>query len=323
MRTVTLEEHFTTPEVVKVTKDVRRQPPGLMQDIEAKLQDLGQGRLAAMDEAGVSFQVLSLTDTPLDRLPPDTATALVRDVNDRAAEAVRAHPDRFSAFASLDLRDPQGAARELERAVKTLGFPGAMVNGTVNGLFLDDERFAPFWEAAEALDAPIYLHPAPPPETVETAYYSGLPGPFGYMLAIAGWGWHSETALHTLRLIVSGLFERRPKLKLIIGHMGEGLPYSLARSNQVLGRASQGLLEEKPEFYFRRNVWITTSGFFTPEPFECAKAVLGIDRILFSVDYPYSPNTAGRKFLDGLQLEAGEREALEHGNAERLLKLGA
>ncbi len=196
-----------------------------------------------------------------------------------------------------------------------------MVNGTVDGVFLDDARFTPVWEAAQALGVPVYLHPAPPPEPVVDAYFSGLPGAMGHLLSIAGWGWHAETGLHTLRLIVSGLFDRMPGLQVIIGHMGEGLPYALARSSSVLSGAAKHLQRPVSE-YFLNHFHITTSGYFTRPPFDCAVEVLGIDRVMFSVDYPFSPNTKGRAFLDSLNPMSNDRRAkLVHGNAERVLKL--
>ena len=190
-------------------------------------------------------------------------------------------------------------------------------------LFLDDPRFLPVFEAAASLAVPIYLHPAPPPAPVREAYYSGLSGDLGFLLSIAGWGWHAETALHTLRLIVSGLFDRLPGLRLIIGHMGEGLPYARARSSAVLSHAAS--LRQPVAEYFQSNIHCTTSGYFTLPPLRCALDVMGIDRMLFSVDYPYSANTRGRTFLDSLRetLSAEDLGKLAHGNAEELLKLKA
>ena len=182
-------------------------------------------------------------------------------------------------------------------------------------------RFTPVLEAAVDLKVPIYLHPAAPPEVVQKAYFSGLPDELGHLLSIAGWGWHAETGLHTLRLIVSGLFARLPELQMIIGHMGEGLPYALARSSGILSPVAK--LPRTVAEYLKSNVWITTSGYFTPEPFRCAREVVGLDRLLFSVDYPFSPNTRGRSFLDTVSKELTEDEmsALSAGYAERLLKV--
>jgi uncharacterized protein len=201
-----------------------------------------------------------------------------------------------------------------------LGFV-VMVNGTVEGRFFDDARFLPFFEAAAALGVPVYLHPAPPPESVREAYYSGLPGEMGRMLSIAGWGWHSETALHTLRLIVSGLFDKVPGLQLIIGHMGEGLPFALARSSGMLSGAAK--LKQSVADYFKTNIHLTTSGYFTLPPLECALEVVGIERMMYSVDYPFSANTKGKDFLDRVVgvLSAAEMEMLVGGNAAKVLRL--
>ncbi len=320
MRTITLEEHFVTQDFLKATGPYlgdTAQP----EQLQAELLDIGPKRLAAMDEAGIDLQILSLAAIGFDALPAETATSLAHDTNDELAAAVRANPTRFAGFASLGLKQPERAAEELVRCVTALGFKGAMLDGTTGGLFLDDPRFTPIFEAAVSLDVPIYLHPAPPPDVVRQAYFSGLPGELGRLLSIAGWGWHAETALHLLRLIVSGLFERHPKLQVIVGHMGEGLPYALARSSGILSPAAR--LPHTVAEYLKRNVSITTSGYFTPEPFRCAKEVVGLDRLMFSVDYPFSPNTRGRSFLTTLakELSADEMERFTHENAEELLRL--
>jgi uncharacterized protein len=314
MRTIALEEHFLTESFIRASG-------ARFAELQPKLLDLGAGRIADMDEAGIDMQVLSLASMGFDALDPATATLLARDVNDELAAAVRAHPDRFAGFALLGLKDARSAAAELDRCVTRLGFPGALVDGTTGGLFLDDPSFLPFFEAAAHLNVPVYLHPAPPPELVRKAYYSGLPGELGFFLSIAGWGWHAETGLHTLRLIVSGLFDRFPSLQLIIGHMGEGLPYALARSSGILSRAAD--LRQPVAAYFQSNIHITTSGYFTPPPLRCALDVVGLNRLLFSVDYPFSPNTRGRAFLKSLAevLSAEDLAQLAHGNAESVLRL--
>ncbi len=320
MRTITLEEHFVTQDFLHATGPYlgdTAQPA----ELQARLLDLSQGRITAMDEASIDLQVLSLAAIGFDALPAETATALARSVNDELAAAIKHNPSRLAGFATLDLKQPEQAASELSRCVTTYGFKGAMLNGTTDGLFLDDPRFIPVFEAAVALNVPVYLHPAPPPAPVEKAYYSGLPGELGHLLSIAGWGWHAETALHLLRLIVTGLFDRLPTLQLIVGHMGEGLPYALARSSGILSPAAR--LPRTVAEYLRTNVFITTSGYFTPEPFRCAKEVVGPDHLLFSVDYPFSPNTRGRSFLETLakELSGEEMEELTHRRAERLLQL--
>jgi len=321
MRTITLEEHFATPDFSKPTTPLV--PAGrvnFVQAVESKLLDLGQGRIAEMDAAGIDVQVLSLTGNGMDMLDGPTATALARDANDKVDAAVRAHPKRFAAFAALALQNPEKAAAEFERCVRKLGFKGALVHGTTKGVFLDDPQFTPLFEAAQALDVPIYLHPSPPPKPVQEAYFGGLPGQVGFFLATAAWGWHVETGTHCLRLMASGLFDRFPKLRIIIGHMGEDLPFSIARAEMILSRDSKHLQRRVGE-YFQEHFYITTSGYFTVPPFLCTLQVIGADRILFSVDYPYSPNAAGRNFLNALPVSPEDLGKISHGNAERLLKL--
>jgi predicted TIM-barrel fold metal-dependent hydrolase len=322
MRTITLEEHFVTESFLRATNENGHGFPPQLAQMQSKLLDLGAGRIAAMDEAAIDLQVLSLAALGFDELDAATATPLARDINDELAQATRTHPTRFAGFAALALKDPSAAAAELERCVTRHGFVGAMLDGTTGGLFLDDARFLPVFEAASHLGVPVYLHPAPPPETVKQAYFSGLPGELGFMLSIAGWGWHAETGLHTLRLIVSGLFDRLPNLQWIIGHMGEGIPYALARSSGMLS-AGAPHLRQPVAAYFQSNIHITTSGYFTQPPLRCAMDVVGIDRLLFSVDYPFSANTRGRQYLDSLAetLSEPDLSALAHGNADRLLKL--
>jgi predicted TIM-barrel fold metal-dependent hydrolase len=322
MRTITLEEHISTPEFLEATAKVWQDNPivGFLKANRGKLLDVGKDRIADMDAAGIDMQVLSLTGIGMDKLDSATATALARDANDRLAAAVQAHPDRFAAFATLALQEPKKAASEFERCVRQLGFKGALVNGMSDGVFLDDRRFTPVFETAQALDVPVYLHPAPPPEVVQETYYGGLPGNLGYILSTAAWGWHVETGMHCLRLIVSGLFDRFPKLKIIIGHMGEALPYYIVRADDVLSQNAKHL-QRRVSGYFHEHFYITTSGCFSLPPFLCALQVVGAGRILFSVDYPFSPNAQGRAFLDALPVSPEEMAKITHGNAERLLKV--
>jgi predicted TIM-barrel fold metal-dependent hydrolase len=322
MRTITLEEHFLTETYVRATAAYSKKTGMQFPEMQAKLLDLGAGRIAAMDEAGVDLQVLSLVAFGLEGLSAPDGSAVAREVNDELAAAVAVHPDRLAGFATLALKDVDEATKELERCVTKLGFRGVMVNGTVDGQFFDDARFLAFFEAAAELEVPVYLHPAPPPEPVREAYFSGLPGEMGWMLSIAGWGWHSETALHTLRLIVSGLFDKVSGLQLIIGHMGEGLPFALARSSGMLSGAAK--LKQPVAEYFKTNIHLTTSGYFTLPPLECALEVVGIERLMYSVDYPFSPNTKGREFLEKVAgvLSAEDMKRLVGGNAEKVLGLG-
>jgi uncharacterized protein len=318
MKTITLEEHFFTESYLRAAKD---DPSVQFGGLQPKLLDLGAGRIAAMDEAGIDLQVLSLGAFALEGLDAATGTALARDVNDELAAAVKANPTRLAGFATVALKDPEAAVVELERSIVKLGFVGLMLNGTVEGRFMDDPAFLPVFEAAARLGVPVYLHPAPAPKVVKAAYFSGLPGELGNMLSIAGWGWHAETGLHTLRLIVSGLFDKVPGLQLVIGHMGEGLPYAMARSSGILSGPAR--LRQTVAEYFKTNIHLTTSGYFTLSPLKCALEVVGIERLMYSVDYPFSPNTHGREFLKKAAgvLSAEDMEKLAGGNAEKVLKI--
>jgi predicted TIM-barrel fold metal-dependent hydrolase len=320
MKTVTLEEHFVTRDFQKATAGNGANTPPNMQHLQAQLLDLGAGRIRAMDEGGVGLQVLSLAAMGGNTLSPSDQTAIFRGVHDELVSAIHAYPDRLKAFCTPALKEPANAVRELERTLALPGFVGVLFNGTTEGKFLDAPEFFPVLEAAAALKVPVYIHPAPPPEVVYAAYYSGLPGDTGHLLSIAGWGWHSETAVHVLRLILGGTFDRLPQLQVIIGHMGEGIPYALARTNGVLMSGAKHLERSIVEV-FQQQVYVTTSGYFTKPPFDCAREVLGLDRLMYSVDYPFSPTTKGRDFLTTLDLSEPDLAKLTHGNAEKVLKL--
>jgi predicted TIM-barrel fold metal-dependent hydrolase len=319
MKTITLEEHFVTKDFLKATDAYGSDAGAGMEAMREKLLDLGEGRVAAMDEGGVSLQVLSLAAIGVDLLATDEQAAVLRGVHDELAAAVKARPDRFAGFATPAMKDPAAAVKELERCVMELGFKGLLLNGTTDGKFMDAPEFFPVLEAAQALGVPLYLHPAPPPKVVKDAYYSGLPGEAGMLLSIAGWGWHAEMGLHLLRLIVSGVLDKLPSLQVIVGHMGEGLPYALARSNGVLSLVTKG--RRSVAEVMKDQVWVTTSGYFTRPPLECCREVIGLEKMMYSVDYPFSANTRGRDFLAGLNLNESEMAALVHGNAERVLGL--
>jgi predicted TIM-barrel fold metal-dependent hydrolase len=287
---------------------------------EDNLDDVDGLRLRSMDEAGIDVQVLSVVGAGADLLPPDAGPAFARRYNDELAAIVHRHPDRFSAFAHLPLTAPEAAADELERTVRDHGFCGALINGHTGEKFLDDPRFDPVLERAAALGVPLYIHPGIPPESVRRAYYDGFDPAVSYTFANAGWGWHAETAVHILRLVLSGALDRHPKLQLIIGHMGEGLPAMLARCDDTFGRVATGLQRSVSETILDQ-VAITIAGFFTLPPFMGALLTFGAERILFSVDYPFASNRVARDFLDSLPVSPSDKENIAHGNAERLLKL--
>ena len=326
MRIITLEEHIifsdltaTIPPAFSGDNAFEKSPA--IQRLVPKLNDVTGERLKQMDECGISMQVLSVTGPGADLFDAETAPAFARRYNDAIYQKIKDNPTRFAAFAHLPMPNPAAAADELERTVTEFGFKGALINGLTHGRFLDDLQFAPIFERAEKLNVPIYLHPGMPPQSVIDAYYSGLPKYAGPLLAIAGWGWHSETAIHVLRLLTSGTFDRYPKLKLIIGHMGEMLPMMMDRCNKAFKPGEAGVNQRTLIETFRQQLFITTSGLFTVPPLTLAIDTMGIDNIMFSVDYPFSTNQMGKEFLSALKLSPEQMDKLTHGNAERVLNL--
>lgn len=323
MRLITLEEHYLSP-ALKDSEQARRfqrsmgyAPDSLMGRRLGKLDEIGGRRLAEMDAAGIDIQVISHSHPTPAEFPPEQAVELARAANDYLAEAVAANRSRFAAFAALPMSAPDAAADELERTVSELGFVGALINGHTDGRFLDDRAFWPVLERAQRLEVPIYLHPTEPPDAVRKAYYDELPGAAGQLLATAGWGWHIETGMHVLRMVLGGVFEEFPRLQLIVGHMGEALPFMLARSSRSLDHATAKPLEQ----YVTDHLHFTTSGMFTYPPLLCLLMVVGADKVMFAVDWPYSDNEQGRDFLLEAPISADDKEKIGHANAERLLRL--
>ncbi len=314
MKLIALEEHFLHAKVAAMLDDVDQ---ALLSPTRVPgLDELGDARIQAMDAAGISLQVLSHTKPGVQEIA-DTAlaTSLAMGANDYLAEAVAAHPDRFAGFATLAPAAPEQAARELERTVVEYGFKGAMVNGHTRGEYLDNQRFWPIFEAAQALDVPIYLHPANPHPAVLEAYYKDYP-----VLGYAPWGYAVETGTHVLRLILSGVFDRFPGLKMVIGHMGELLPFALWRAD---GRLTPKYphLKKSVRSYFLDHFSLTTAGVFSTPELMCTASVVGFDNLLFSVDYPFESNAEAVRWFDTLPIAEGDRAKLAHLNAERLLKL--
>jgi predicted TIM-barrel fold metal-dependent hydrolase len=321
MRTIALEEHFWIPELAAPpgTGPLAR-PDGAT--LDQRLRDLGHDRIAAMDAAGIDVQVMSHVQPAAQALAGQRATDAARKANDALARAVAAHPDRLAGFATLPTGDPRQAAGELERAVGDLGLVGGMIHSTLgtNSAFLDDARFEPLLAAFEELDVPLYLHPGTAPQPVADILFGGLDPAVAGRLATNAWGWHAEAGLHALRMIAAGTFERHPALRLIIGHCGEMLPFMLARIDQMLPPGVTGL-PHPPSAYVHRSIWVTTSGMFSLPPVLCSIQVMGVDRVLFSVDYPFAPNAAGRELLDALPLSPADKAKVAGGNAECLLGL--
>jgi uncharacterized protein len=321
MRTIALEEHFWTDELAAAPgTGVLARPGGA--ELDALLRDVGAARIAGMDAAGIDVQVLSHAQPAAQAADGTAGTEAARRANDYLAGVIAAHPGRLAGFATLPTGSPSAAADELSRCVSSLGFAGGLVNSTIglNGRFLDDVSFAPLLSRFAALDVPLYLHPAPPPAAVRSALYDGLPGAAAAALATNAWGWHAEAGLHALRLAASGAFDRHPGLRVIIGHCGEMIPFMLDRVDDMMPRALTGLDAEMSE-YILRHVWVTTSGMFSLPPVLCALSVFGVDRVLFSVDYPFSPNQRGRDLLDALPLAPADLAKVAGGNAAALLRL--
>ena len=272
-----------------------------------------------MDAARIDMQILSLTSPGAEQLEAAEATAFARGTNDYLADALRGHPTRFGAFATLPTVDPNAAAAELERTIDDYDFKGAVINGHIRGRYLDDKFFWPIFERAEALNVPIYLHPTQPPQPVIEASYSGFAPIVTDMFAGAGWGWHIETAIHAIRIILGGAFDRYPGLQLVVGHMGETLPFMLQRLDVMPMALTK--LSRPISSYLRENIHYTFSGFNFTATFLDLLLQVGVDRIMFSADYPYASMAQARAFLEQLPVSNSDRERIAHSNAERLLGL--
>ncbi len=326
MRIVTLEEHISFPEMTKLIPEKVLgnfgQSP-VMQRIAPKLADVTDERLASINANGISMQILSVDGFGANLLNAEDGPAFATRYNNLIAEKIINYRERFTVFAHLPMTAPLAAADELERTVKEYGFRGAMIRGLTDGQFLDHPKFAPVFERAEKLDVPVYIHPGLPPKTVADAYYSNVGGNPGMMESIAcyGWGWHSETAIHVLRLFVAGIFDMYPQLKIIIGHMGEMLPMMMVRSDRAFTPGNGGANQRTLTDTFHQQLFITTSGFFTQPPLKLAIDTFGIDNIMFSVDYPFSTNEMGIDFLHNIDLPIEQIEQIAHGNADKLLRL--
>jgi predicted TIM-barrel fold metal-dependent hydrolase len=323
MRTITLEEHFASPAFLdgpgQKLKERAAKIGGPAARFLEQLSDLGDNRIAEMDAAGIDMQILSLTSPGVEQLEAAEAAAFARETNDFLAEAIRSHPTRFGGFAALPTANPDAAVAELERTVRDYGFKGAVINGHIQGRYLDDKFFWPIFERAEALRVPIYLHPTPPPQPVIEASYGGFAPIVTEMFAGPGWGWHIETAIHVIRIILGGTFDRYPGLQIVVGHMGETLPFMLQRLDMM--PAAMTKISCPISSYLRENIHYTFSGFnYTPTFLDLLLEV-GVDRIMFSADHPYSSMAQARAFLDRLPVSPADRERIAHGNAERLLGL--
>ncbi len=325
MRLVAVEEHIL-PAEVREAWAAAPPPHDPISDAAdggengARLSDLGEGRLALMDEQGVDVQVLSLTSPALHNLEPGPAVETGRRVNDLLAETCARRPDRFQGFAALPTPDPQAAARELERAVRELGLKGALLCGRTRERHLDHPELRPMLAKAAELGAPLFIHPQTPPPAVREASYSGLGDKADLALAAFGLGWHYEAGLQWIRLAAAGVFDELPDLQVILGHWGEVVLFYLERTSPVLDRVLE--LKKPLTEYARQNLYVTASGMWSEAYLLRCLEIVGPDRLLFSTDYPYQyqPGGAARRFLETAPLDATGREALAHGNWDRLTK---
>ncbi|MDE1568004.1 amidohydrolase family protein [Aquabacter sp. P-9] len=317
MKKIALEEHFLTPALVPHMQAAMPEvSPEAAETLVDLMLDFGERRLAAMDAAGVDIAVLSISGPGVQAEPDGgRAVKLALQANDALAAEIQKQPARYRGFAHLPMQDVPAAIKELERSVRQLGLVGAMVNGHTHGVYLDDPRYDPFWECLQALDAPLYLHPTD--SFVLPYVLQGAPE-----LVKPTWEWNFETSSHFLRLVFSGVFDRFPKLKIILGHMGETMPYHLwrfdSRAALIVGKRP---LKEAPSFYLKRNMYVTTSGQFDNVPLLAALSALGTERVLFSIDYPYEDSVLAGRFLDEAPLEAEIREKVARGNAMAVMNI--
>jgi predicted TIM-barrel fold metal-dependent hydrolase len=324
LKVIAIEEHFITPmyrENVGANEFrkfyLKTRSAELGHDIVEQNSDLGAERIAHMDAAGIDMQVLSFGSPGPQAFAADVAIPMARDANEHLYQTIKKYPGRFAGFAALPTADPERAAEELEHCVKNLGFKGAMIHGHSRGNFLDERKYWPIFERAEALDVPIYLHPTLPHPAALQSYFEGYEE-----LARAGWGFAVDTSCHFLRIVFAGVFDAYPRLKIILGHLGEGLPFAMHRLNEhTAAAASRRGLRKTPLQYLQDNLLVTTSGNWYEPAFQCTLAALGADKILFAVDWPYEANKTGVEFLKKISVSKSDREKIAHLNAGRLLKI--
>lgn len=324
MQIIATEEHLATSEVLDAWRAL---PPGLQDDsleifdqprIEERLVDLAGERIRAMDDAGIDVQVLSLTTPGMSNLDTADAVSLARSTNDLIADTVAGRPERFQGFATLPTPDPDASAEELRRAVDTLGLKGAMVFGRTGERGMDHPGFRPLYEAAAELRVPLYIHPQLPRRTVRDAYYAGFGKEIELAFAGPGVGWHYETGVQLMRLILAGTLDRHPDLQIILGHWGEVVLFYLERMESL----NPALKLDRPlRDYFRQNVFYTPSGILSQAYLQRTLEIAGVERVMFSADYPFQDAGGGRarEFLERAELAPEERELIAHGNWERLL----
>lgn len=315
IKKIALEEHFLSPGLIDYWRPTMTEvAPPVTELLFKRLTDFGDLRLESMDKAGIARAVLSISGPGVQaERDPAVATKKARAANDFLAAEIQKRPDRYAGFAHIAVQDPRAAADELARCMTQLGLCGVMINGHTNGLYLDDPSLAPFWERAEALGAIVYIHPTDP--LVPAPVLDGVPA-----LRRATWEWGFETGSHALRLVFSGLFDRFPKAKVALGHMGETLPYLLWRFDSR-AKLYNVKLGKAPSDYIKDNIVVTVSGVFAAEPLRCAVDALGRDKVMFAADYPFEDAVEAGHFLDNVAIAEDLRADIASNNAARLLGL--
>lgn len=322
---ISTEETFGIPEVYDATAALIAEGmpdeigiglPPKASKLVTQLLDLGDARIADMDEGRIDKQLLSLWSPGVQIFEPTQGTELATLTNDRLAAAVKKHADRFAGLTTIAPQNPQAAAMEIERGMTTLGLHGVLINSYTKSEYLDDKKFWPIFEAAQAHDAAIYIHPRKPAPSMYAPYAD-------YQMDGAMYGFHMDTSTHAVRLLLSGLFDEFPKLKIVLGHMGEGLPFWLNRLDNIAASTKLATIKRKPSEYFLDNFVITTSAMFWDPILELSHKVLGPERILFGVDYPFAPSSVGTAWLDDAPLSDTDRQKIYSGNARRIFHIGS
>lgn len=320
-RIIGLEEHFITPEFERMETDRDTPHAWSVATMLNRVENLGEERISEMDAAGIDVQIISLTAPGTQPLGPEESVELSRKTNDILGMATQKYSERLAGFATLPTILPEEAALELRRTVTQYGFKGAVINGHTQERYLDDPFFDPILAEAERLNVPIYLHPTEPPKAVTATYYTGhFSSDVTAQFSTAGWGWHIETAVHLMRMILGGVFDKHPGLRVITGHLGEGMLYAMKRMDQLLPKEMTGLNYLVSD-YMKTNIYYTISGYNFEPQFMAMYQQVGVNQIMFSCDYPYVSMEKTRTFVENLPISEQDKQIIFSGNAERLFHI--
>lgn len=331
MKIIALEEHLSSKTIgAAVAKTIQQAYPYAQQFMHPApadepsvpdLFELGEKRIAELDTAGIDMEIVSYTN-PTQWLMGDEAVTLASQANDTLSEAMKPYPARFRAFATLPWNNPTAAAEELKRTANELGFVGTLISGRpqTGNVFLDNKIYYPIWDALTELDLPVYIHPNYTSIDAVNAYYTGLNDQLDTILSAYGYGWHYEAGMQVIRMILAGVFEKYPTLKVISGHWGEMVPYFLYRLDQMFKPEVTGLSDTISNIY-KKHVWISPSGLYDNDALQFCVNKLGSDRLVFSADWPYVPMTDAKSFVDNAPLSATDKEKFAYINAEQLLHI--